>query len=142
MLKECSHRPKVNPISELIVEYKRGGDNNAAQKVENFLLSSLESKMENLSKAKKERLQQEMKACTFKPNLNEFMSEKKHRNNELYNDHRAAEIKRERLKASPSENFTFQPRINQTSSKIVQDFDFFQRVQIFEQMKKQKLQQF
>ena len=142
MLKECSHHPKVNPISELIVEYKRGGENKTAQKVENFLLGSLESKMENLSKAKKERLQQEMKECTFKPKLNEFMSEKKHRNNELYNDHRATEIKRERLKASPSENFTFQPRINQTSSKIVQDFDFFQRVQIFEQMKKQKLQQF
>ena len=142
MLKECSHHPKVNPISELIVEYKRGGENKTAQKVENFLLGSLESKMENLSKAKKERLQQEMKDCTFKPKLNEFMSEKKHRHNELYNDHRATEIKRERLKASPSENFTFQPRINQTSSKIVQDFDFFQRVQIFEQMKKQKLQQF
>jgi len=141
ILRECSHRPKVNPISEMIVDYKRG---EKAQKVETFLLGSLESKMENLNKAKKERLQQEMKECTFKPKVNEFLSEKKQRApniyHDLYNDYKTFEMKKEKLKATPSENFTFQPKINKTTNKIVQDFDFYQRLQIFEQMRRQKLQ--
>jgi hypothetical protein len=49
-------------------------------------------------------------------------------------------MKKEKLKATPSENFTFQPKINKTTNKIFQDFDFYQRLQIFEQMRRQKLQ--
>ena len=142
ILKECSHKPHVNPISEMIVEYKRKDKN--FKKVEQFLLNYVDSKNENLKKATTERFNQVMKECTFKPKINNFLSDKKPKKNnvyeELYNDCKAFELKKQNAKAPNAENFTFHPHINNTANKMAQDFDFFQRMQIFDEMKKQKLQ--
>lgn len=89
-LKECSHQPKVNEISGLIVEYKRKDHN---KKVENFLLDYMEYKKNNLNKAKKDKIEQEMKECSFHPKINQnFLSEKKSSQKaniyeDLFNDH-------------------------------------------------------
>ena len=140
MLKECSHHPKVNQISEMIVEYKRKDTN--LKKVENFLLNYIDSRNENLNKAKKESLQQEMKECSFKPKINNFLSEKKQKPgnvyDNLYNEYKTYELKKSALQATLPENMTFHPKINKTN-KMAEDFDFFQRLQIFEEMKKQRL---
>lgn len=143
LLKECSYHPKVDPISQMIMDYKRA--EKPGLRVENSLMNFVESRNENLTKAKRERIEQEMRECTFRPKVNEFRSEKKQRGNiytELYNGHKAIEQKREKLKAKERETLTFKPKINENTNKLAQDFDFYQRVQIFEQMKRQKHQKY
>lgn len=144
ILKECSHHPEVNEISKMIVGYKRK-DNNF-QKVEQFLLNYIDSKTQNLNKAKKERMEQEMKECTFKPKINNSLSEKKEKTRifniyeDLYNDHKLFEQRKTDIKSSIEGKLTFQPKINKSYNKLTNDFNFFQRMQIFEEMKKSRLQ--
>lgn len=145
-LKECSHQPKVNEISGLIVEYKRKDHN---KKVENFLLDYMEYKKNNLNKAKKDKIEQEMKECSFHPKINQkFLSEKKSSQKaniyeDLFNDHRTNELKRAKKAENIYEKYTFKPEINQNYvNKFVEDFDFLQRMQLFDSIKKQKLERF
>ncbi|CAD8169601.1 unnamed protein product [Paramecium pentaurelia] len=127
---ECTHHPRINNVSRQLA--KRKGE--CVSEHLNRLAQEQKIKRENASQ---QHLQTEVQSCSFKPQINRIsryiVEERNDRSNQpwyqsLYSDYDSKRQKLEQLeKQYFSSNYTFHPKIDMISEKIVQGSSFEQR---------------
>ncbi|CAK83786.1 unnamed protein product (macronuclear) [Paramecium tetraurelia] len=132
-LVECTHHPRINHVSKQLVQRK----GESVSEHLNRLAQEQKIKRENASQ---EHLKSEVQSCSFKPQINRIsryiVEERNDRSNQpwyeqLYTDYDSKRQKLEQLeKQYFSSNYTFHPKIDMISEKIVQGSSFEQRQKI------------
>ncbi|CAD8083083.1 unnamed protein product [Paramecium primaurelia] len=127
---ECTHHPRINNMSRQLAQRK----GESVSEHLNRLAQEQKIKRENASQ---QHLQTEVQSCSFKPQINRIsryiVEERNDRNNQpwyqsLYSDYDSKRQKLEQLeKQYFSSNYTFHPKIDMISEKIVQGSSFEQR---------------
>ncbi|CAD8117168.1 unnamed protein product [Paramecium sonneborni] len=132
-LVECTHHPRINYVSRQLAQRK--GD--SVSEHLNRLAQEQKIRRENASQ---QHLQTEVQSCSFKPQINRIsryiVEERNERGSQpwyesLYSDYDSKRQKLEQLERQYfSSNYTFHPKIDMISEKIVQGSSFEQRQKI------------